>query len=127
MPSGMLVTRQNPEYNYDGWQLKVFGESNNIRETLRSQWTPTVINLMLFDKETPVESIITFHEHNLYELHGRSSYLIYCIIVPINYHDSLYPILTKKQKFISDQYETYQTYEDYNIYINDFVKDILQF
>jgi hypothetical protein len=89
------------------------------------QWTPTVINhLLLTDGSLSIERIIQFHAENRYDLHGRSSYLIYCLSTPSTYHSTLYPIISKPASFPSDTYTDYVMFGDSIIYINNFIRNI---
>lgn len=127
MPTGNLVVKSPVEFDISAWSYKTYDNDENIRNTLKSKWCSTVINIFIFDKNSQYQHIENFFESNLYQINGRHSYLIYCLIVPKKLHLETTNLLTKKQKFISDTYSTQILFEDSIIFLNDFVKNITLF
>ena len=125
MPTGNLVVKNPIQYNIEGWDYKTYDNDHDIRMTLKNKWCSTVINLFIFDESTQYNTVKDFFESNLYEIHGRHSFLIYCIAVPISISDDVTKLLNKKQKFISDNYTNIFTIDNYAIYVNDFVKNLI--
>ncbi len=125
MPTGNLVTKSTIDYDIGNWIYKTYDNENNIRENLKNKWCSTVINLFIFDKESKYEHIKSFFESNLYEKNGRNSFLIYCLAVPESLSLNVNQLLNSKQKFISDTYSNQFQINDYVIYVNDFVKNII--
>jgi len=125
MPTGLIVTKHIPTFDFGFWEHKSYDSTTDIRNTLRSKWCSTVINHFIFDVDTTPIDIQTFIESNLYETHGRNSYLIYCLSIPSKYHKEADGILQSPRKFISDTYSSKIFVGDYCVYVNDFVKNLL--
>jgi len=124
MPAGNLVVKSPIDYDIGGWSYKTYDSEDNIRENLRNKWCSTIINLFIFDKDIQFEHVKNFIESNLYEKHGRHSYLIYCLAVPKSISLEVIQLTNLKQKFISDTYSNQFYVDDYVVYVNDFVKNI---
>lgn len=125
MPTGMLVTKHTPTFDFGFWDHKSYDSTTSIRDTLKSKWCSTVINHFIFDIDTTPIDIQTFIESNLYEIHWRHSYLIYCLSIPSKCHKEADVILQSPRKFMSDTYSNKIFVGDYCVYVNDFVKNII--
>lgn len=125
MPAGNLVVKSPIDFDIGGWSYKTYDHKNNIRENLKNKWCSTIINLFIFDEDVQYEEVKDFFESNLYEKNGRNSFLIYCLAVPTSISLEVTQLLNLKQKFISDTYSNQFHVDDYVIYVNDFVKNII--
>ena len=127
MPTGMIVSQYFPKYDIGHWEHKSYDSQTNIRDTLKSKWCSTVINLFVFSQDTTSDSIITFIDSNLYEKQGKNSYLIYCMAIPHPLENSIDEFMKTKRKFISDTYSNKFIVDGYVVYVNDFVKNLLKY
>jgi len=125
IPTGNLVVKSPVEFDIGTWSYKTYDNDKDIRTTLKNKWCSSVINIFIFDKDSQYQIVEDFFESNLYEKHGRNSFLIYCLVVPKTIHLETTALLTQKQKFISDTYSTQFIFDDSVIFLNDFVKNII--
>ncbi len=125
MPSGNLVIKSPVDYDIGYWSYKTYDNDVDIRNNLRNKWCSTVINLFIFNDDTQYETVENFFNSNLYEKHGRHSYLIYCLAVPSLLSIDVTKLLNSNQKFISDTYSNKFECDNYVIYLNNFVKNII--
>lgn len=127
MPSGCLVTKDNIDFDIGMWQHKTYDYSSKIYSYLRSKWTPHTINLMILDESCIDVDLKTFMEDNSFEFKLRNMYLVYCIAIKSDKVTSDLCHCLKTQKYVMNAFHEKIIYENYTIFVCDFVKNLLYY
>jgi len=125
MPSGMLVTQNDVNFNIGFWQNKSYDNSHDIYGHLRAKWTSHTINLIILDDNASVEDLMKFVSANSFHVNGRSIYFVYCIALKSALVDNVLCDFLKIQKYPMNNYKNKVVYGDYTIFVCDFIKNLL--
>lgn len=125
MPSGCLVTRRPVEFDIGMWQHKAYNTNDAVYDHLRGIWTPHTINLIIFDEEAKDEDVKTFVGANAFEKNERNIYLVYCMAIKTSLVTNDLADFLKKQTFPFNAYTNKVPFNDYSIFVCDFVKNLL--
>ena len=125
MPSGLLVTKNELSFDAGSWQHKSYDNSVDIYGYLRSKWTSHTINLIVIDDDADISNVRKFVANNSFHVNGRSIYLVYCIAIKSSGVDNVLCDFLKSQKYPMNNYRNKLIFEDYTIFVCDFVKNLL--
>lgn len=127
MPSGLLVTQYDIDYDIEHWQHKTYENNDLIFEKLRGKWCPTTINLLILSDTATGENFINYLINNSFQKGQRNTYLTYCISVKTDILNDEIIDFSKSNKLIMSNYSNRYKFNEYTIFINDFIKNILYY
>lgn len=127
MPSGLLVTQSDINYDIGYWQHKTYENNNLIFEYLRGKWCPSTINLLIMNDDATNENFIKYLKDNSFEKGQRSTYLTYCISIKTSILTNQVIEFSRSNRFLMSNYSNRINFEEYTIFINDFVKHLLYY
>lgn len=125
MPSGMLATKSEIDFDIGGWQHKSYDNDNDVRNILKMKHCSSTINILEFDLSAIPNDIFKFMSENKFELLDRNAFFVYCIVIDKLIVDNSLERTMKSNSFAMDRFSTQIVVEDKSIFINDFIKNIL--
>lgn len=125
MPSGCLVTQDPPIFDIGMWQYKTYEKSEDIYGYLRSKWTPHTVNLVIVDEAATSEDVKKFVTANGFEVNGRNIYNVNCIAIKSDKVTNELADFLKTRQYPFNNYRNKVAFEDYTIFVCDFVKNLL--
>jgi len=125
MPSGCLATKDNVDFDIGMWQHKSYDSPSDIYGNLRGKWTPHTVNLVIVDDLATIEDIKKFVTNNGFEINQRNIYNVYCIAVKTEKVDSDLENFLKTRQYPFNNYRNKVRFNEYTIFVCDFVKNLL--
>ena len=125
MPAGCLVTQGVIDFDIGDWQHKTYDNSLDIYACLRSKWTPHSINLIVVDDAAIPHGVQKFVVENQFPRNWRSIYMVYCIAMKSDKVTNELCDFLKAEPYPMNRYSTKVVFEDYTIFVVDFMKNIL--
>lgn len=125
MPSGMLVTKNPVDFNVGYWQHKYYGSNVDVRSNMLRVRCSNTVNILEFDESSTFESISMFVSANKYETIGRYAFNVNCIVLyRVMVNDNIRKVLASN-KLLMDNFSTEISIDNFSVFINDFIKNIL--
>jgi hypothetical protein len=125
MPSGLLVTKNEINLDIGYWQHKSYENDSYIIQSLSQKWCSKTINIFEFSESTSKENIIQFLNKNKFIDIGRLFIHIYCLVFPKRVVDEPLRKMLKSNVLSMDNFSIEISVDEYSIFVNDFIKNIL--